>query len=199
MENQDLICLECGALMGDSAVCPKCGAAPTIETYGYSIKPAAKGGGFLLYKNEDPVSMVRESMKWMDEVSRKHDLPINLIESALLSAKNGSPTNDEASDEPNPGAVIVVLAQTNSEAIFKDQLDETYVTFREKMGIMGVMGMTAPIVLPSTPNYIPKNIVPTEQSNNRVHDSHDSQTPKNDVLRTVRIKSFLGVWESWES
>ena len=186
MENQDLICLECGALIGDNGVCPKCGAAPTLETHGYSIKPSPKGSGFLLYQEEKPVSMVRESIKWMEETSRKYDLPKEAIETALLQAKNGVFSNGEENGATNPGAVIVVLAQTNSESIFKDQLEDTYITYREKMGIMG---MKNPIVnIP--PNYIYKNNSFIEQSNNKPHDSHDSHNSHEiEILRTVRIKS----------
>lgn len=188
--NKELICLQCGAFLDENTNCPKCGAPITLETYGYAIKPAKRGGGFLLYNGETPVSSVRDSIKWREEVSQKHKLPINLVTEAYLKAKDGDFIDyNEKEEGPNPGAVLVVLAQTNSEAIFKDQLDETYITYREKMGVMGVMGMNTPIVKPSIPDTIDNNNVSTKHSYNRENDSHDSQTPKKTILHTVRIKS----------
>jgi len=188
METPDLICLECGALIGENGLCPKCGTTSTLETYGYSIKPSPKGSGFLLYRDEKPVSMVRESLKWMEETSRKYDLPINAIETALLQAKNGTYSDENPSDETNPGAVIVILAQTHSESIFKDQLDETYITYND---IRDVIDVNASIVIPST-DTIYRNNVSIEQSNNRVKDVEDVDNvddSKKTILRTVRIKS----------
>ena len=152
------LCFSCGASLGEETVCPSCKAPETLESYGLSIKPAKKGTGSLLYQGNDPVKMVRESMKWQKEVSEQYSIPVELIEKAILNMKNGAFIDDNANDdEGNTGSIIVELTQANSENTFKDQLEDTYITYIKKVGNMGVTGMKNPIVSPFD-KYIIYNI-----------------------------------------
>ena len=80
------LCPECGAtLEGDK--CPKCGRVLILEDHGLSIRPAERGGGFMLYKAEEPIELVRESKKWMDITAHAHKIPFELLKAAVLKTK----------------------------------------------------------------------------------------------------------------
>jgi len=82
------LCSNCGVeLQPGAAECPNCKTPINLETYGYSIRPAARGGGFLLYKDEEPTELVRETQKWMDDITHRLKIMPDHITAALVKAK----------------------------------------------------------------------------------------------------------------
>jgi hypothetical protein len=64
--------------------------------HGYLIKPADRGGGFILYsikiseegeETRKPVDLVRQSIKWLTKTANKLKIPEDLLKEALLIAK----------------------------------------------------------------------------------------------------------------
>ena len=98
-------CLSCGAYLEDHTSCPKCGAEVNLETYGYSIKPAQRGGGFLLLQDNEGIKLVRESKKWLEKTSKEYKVPFELLEKALIQAKQ-TPRNKEEEQEPDHVEII---------------------------------------------------------------------------------------------
>jgi len=84
-----LLCPNCGVELAPGATeCPKCKTPVTLDTYGYTIRPSERGGGFLLYDGDEPIELVRESQKWMDDTAhRLRILPSGHLNAALVKAK----------------------------------------------------------------------------------------------------------------
>jgi len=84
-----LLCPNCGVELTPGATeCPNCKTPITLETYGYTIRPSERGGGFLLYKGEEPIELVRESQKWMEDTAHHlRILPSDHLNAALVKAK----------------------------------------------------------------------------------------------------------------
>ena len=85
----ELLCAACGAKLDGDEVCPKCNTAVTLETYGLSIKPAEIGGGFLLYKGEDAIDIVRDTKTWLENTAHRFNIqPSECLKAAIVKAKS---------------------------------------------------------------------------------------------------------------
>jgi hypothetical protein len=109
----DLLCVACGAKLDGAEVCPKCNTAVTLETYGLSIKPAERGGGFMLYKGEDPVEIVRESKKWMVDIAHSLNVRVELLKSALIKAKATPKPGKAEAEAPKPLSYEIIKTTIN--------------------------------------------------------------------------------------
>jgi len=106
------LCSECGAtLEGDK--CPKCGHVLILEDHGLSIRPAERGGGFMLYKGENPVEIVRESKKWMDDTAHAHKVPAELLKATLLKVKATPKPGRAETEAPEPLSYEIVRTTIN--------------------------------------------------------------------------------------
>lgn len=83
----DLLCNNCGAIM-EGETCPKCGESLSLEGFGYEIRCAERGGGFILYKDGKGIKIVRESKRWLQSTAKEHDIPFSVLEVALITAKS---------------------------------------------------------------------------------------------------------------
>ena len=62
----------------------------SLEELGYTIRPAPKGGGFLLYRlgdKEEAIDIVRETQKWIEETAQSYKIPSDMLKKALVKAK----------------------------------------------------------------------------------------------------------------
>ncbi|NLF88843.1 hypothetical protein GX563_08480 [Candidatus Bathyarchaeota archaeon] len=83
------ICQNCGATntLNGEGKCSNCQQTRTLESYGFSIRPATKGGGLLLFNQEEPIDQIKDSDTWLNQTATEHKIPVNTLKKAILKAK----------------------------------------------------------------------------------------------------------------
>jgi hypothetical protein len=83
------ICQNCGATntLNGEGKCSNCQQTRTLDYYGFSIRPATKGGGLLLFKQDEPIDQIKDSETWLNQTATEHKIPVNTLKKAILKAK----------------------------------------------------------------------------------------------------------------
>ena len=105
----------------------------TLEAYGYAIRPAEKGGGFLLYslgEKEAAVDIVRDTQKWLDETAKKFMVPNDALKTALVKAKSTPKKTTTTSEQKNIKQFEIVTS-----SIFRLAPDSGTVDGRAYLGL----------------------------------------------------------------
>lgn len=165
---------------------------PNLTKYDCHIERATTGGGLILCYNGIAHSMIEDTKKYRERICQEFGIPLNEYDAAIAAIKRQPPEKDE---NENPGAIIIRLAQTFSEAIFKDQLDEGYLTYIEKMDTKdtrNALDTRFLYVIPNHLDYINKTPHPSQSNNSNLVSlvsKYDSSVQHIDVLKTVRLRS----------
>ena len=82
-------CQNCGATntLDNDGKCSNCKQTRTLETYDYSIRPATRGGGLLLFKQDEPIEQIKDSDTWLSKIVEEHKIPLAILKKAILKAK----------------------------------------------------------------------------------------------------------------
>jgi hypothetical protein len=105
----------------------------TLEALGYTIRPAPKGGGFLLYHlgdKEEAIDIVRDTQKWLDETA--HILNIQSsdpLKKSLIKAK-ATPKRTTENNKNNPKVFEIVTSD-----IYRGSPDSGVVEGKAYLGI----------------------------------------------------------------
>ena len=171
----------------------KADKGPNLAKYDCHIERATTGGGLILCYKGIAHSLIEETKKYRERVCQEFSIPLGEYDAAIAAIKRQPPDTEK---EENQGAAIIRLAKAFSESIFKDQLDEGYLTYIEKLDTKdtrNALDTRFLYVIPNHLEYINKTPNPS-QSNNRELVSIVSKTDSSvqdsfDVQRTVRLRS----------
>lgn len=104
----------------------------SLEALGYSIRPAEKGGGFLLYslgEKEAPLDIVRDTTKWLTETANKLAFPLDVLKTALVKAK-ATPKKTAASEQKSQKLFEIVTS-----SVFRLVPDSGIINGRAYLGL----------------------------------------------------------------
>ncbi len=97
----------------------------------YCIVESSRGGGLIILNDDEPMSEIKKTNKYLENTAREIGVSVNILEQAIAKAKFKPQTNNSDKEQENPGAIAVRLIKTNMVDIVQDQLKITYVIIQK--------------------------------------------------------------------